>query len=449
VNFVELKFQHLDLSCLKDASDISVTIPNRFMGREGSDGGVKSDCLSDRGLDVCEEKVVKGSCLDSVSNGGEILPKVDEDKNVECVSVIGSTNEKSECHPVSFEKEILPSFLSATFSDFLSGNNNTLCENQPTNLNSSQPISPPPLLPPSHISSATLLQSPICSRPSSVSSTSPTSFPTSPAAAVITSPITSPANTPPSISFLKLKEDTQIGLRKRQMRALRVVQKVEVAFKFLLSTTVGSRSDVPEALKYITTIVSKLVGNKFGLQSQKTFVIGYFFLRFLCPALALPQTTFGNAVSPQTQKVCVLMSRLLQAAANGQQFQNPDMHYANKMIDSAQSMIDAFVCQLAGLTLTIEQKELLKEHETKFEDRLERYQHLCGKVSGARTCATGGDLEGEPIRSLQYFADMFKEEEMEKEIDEVTSSIKEKEKLIELVAALNREFKTQLDMLYL
>ena len=63
--------------------------------------------------------------------------------------------------------------------------------------------------------------------------------------------------------------------------------------------------------------LSGRVVHKFGNGSQRTFLVGYFFVRFLCPALAMP-VLLGIETSKSLQKLMILMSKMLQAGASGQ-----------------------------------------------------------------------------------------------------------------------------------
>ena len=70
----------------------------------------------------------------------------------------------------------------------------------------------------------------------------------------------------------------------------------------LLSLLVGSVEKVPTELLKVMGMVSRLVREKFGEASEQTFLCGFFFLRFVCPAIATP-LKFGIKVSPFLSKV--------------------------------------------------------------------------------------------------------------------------------------------------
>ena len=61
------------------------------------------------------------------------------------------------------------------------------------------------------------------------------------------------------------------------------------------------------------------MGKKFGEGGKRTFGVGYFFLRFLCPALACPENVQGP-VGGEMKKFCILLSKLIQMVC---------LHYPN------------------------------------------------------------------------------------------------------------------------
>ena len=69
----------------------------------------------------------------------------------------------------------------------------------------------------------------------------------------------------------------------------------------------GSRGGLPGELVRVMRMVSRLVREKFGEASEQTFLCGFFFLRFVCPAIATP-FLFGIKVSPFLSKVKYLLS---------------------------------------------------------------------------------------------------------------------------------------------
>jgi hypothetical protein len=136
-----------------------------------------------------------------------------------------------------------------------------------------------------------------------------------------TSPVSSPPPTPPSVTSLSdVINEGGTGQKVQQPKFENIGQLLmknqpsdtEIAFDFLSSHLLGSLSEIPSEIKFVTSIVSKFVEEKFGSDARKDFVAGYFFLRFLCPALAVPHMSLQIELPFELQKLCLLMSKVIQ-----------------------------------------------------------------------------------------------------------------------------------------
>jgi hypothetical protein len=111
-----------------------------------------------------------------------------------------------------------------------------------------------------------------------------------------------------SSNMFKTKTSINVDKTKRTD----VSRKIEMAFDVLFSLLLGSLVSIPDEIKFVMKNVSRIVQEKFGVQTQRTFIVGYFFLRYLCPALAIPQTAFSVELTAAAKAMCLLVSKILQ-----------------------------------------------------------------------------------------------------------------------------------------
>ena len=100
---------------------------------------------------------------------------------------------------------------------------------------------------------------------------------------------------------------------------------------------------LPPEMCEVCTGVSKMVEEKFGEEGRKTFLVGFFFLRFITAALSSPDVHLTYHVSSHFSKFCILMSKILQNTASGKHFEMQEMVFLNPMISSAQPVIETIL----------------------------------------------------------------------------------------------------------
>ncbi len=111
-----------------------------------------------------------------------------------------------------------------------------------------------------------------------------------------------------------------------------------------LDAIFGSLNRVPRVLRRIAGMFVETVESKFPGASEKA-VGGFFFLRFICPAIVAP-ATFGllqKHPSGAAHRALVLVAKVLQNAANATQFKEAEMESFNTFLSSKQSDFDNFL----------------------------------------------------------------------------------------------------------
>lgn len=118
-----------------------------------------------------------------------------------------------------------------------------------------------------------------------------------------------------------------------------------------LSAIVSSVSVCPVGLRRALRILREEAARRFD-SSDRVAVVGYIFLRFFCPAIAMPQK-YGilrssqdgsSAVGKQATRGLLLIAKILQNLANGTHFLEECMHPLNQYIDERISQLNVF-CQ--------------------------------------------------------------------------------------------------------
>ena len=87
--------------------------------------------------------------------------------------------------------------------------------------------------------------------------------------------------------------------------------KIERGYLLLVRLILGSIHKIPKEIKAVCSQLLDLVINKFGEESCSTFLAGYFFARFFCPALAMPES-IDLKMSSESKRLSLLFSSLLQ-----------------------------------------------------------------------------------------------------------------------------------------
>ena len=114
--------------------------------------------------------------------------------------------------------------------------------------------------------------------------------------------------------------------------------------------------NIPSPMKMISLTVGEMVEQKFGQSGLRTFLVGYFFLRFFCPALTCPENTL-KTVSGQTKRCCIIISKILQTAASSREFETESMSFANELVSEAQGTVDLVLSHLSYSASTLEEQE--------------------------------------------------------------------------------------------
>jgi hypothetical protein len=107
-----------------------------------------------------------------------------------------------------------------------------------------------------------------------------------------------------------------------------------------LDSIFASLENVPRILRRISAMFVETVESKFPGASEKA-VGGFFFLRFVCPAIVAP-ATFGllqKHPSGASHRALVLVAKVLQNAANSTQFKEIEMESFNSFLVSKQNEV--------------------------------------------------------------------------------------------------------------
>jgi hypothetical protein len=236
----------------------------------------------------------------------------------------------------------------------------------------------------------------------------------------------------------KSREETEMKSREK-LYAL-TLQKIESSFDFLLTLLLGSLNEIPEEMMYVTHDISRLILEKYGSVSQKRFIRGYFFLRYICPTLAVPNISFQVDISKDLKSFCLLMSKILQGAANQQEFQNHPLEFANGMIARSSDKMETIVSYLGAIPLSSEQKKLISSCRKTFLEKRDLFHHPCPRAQGTKSCCS--DVDSIPnSESLLFFADLFEEEfKIRKAIKRNSANSNSLSQALEVVSSANREF---------
>jgi hypothetical protein len=181
----------------------------------------------------------------------------------------------------------------------------------------------------------------------------------------------------------------------------KAIQQTRVVFEKFVEFLLGTAPHIPQEILEVAQSISRTVSDKFGERSGDTFLCGYFFLRFLCPSLASPTSTIRLDVSPNVQKFCILLSRILQASVNNQEFENENMKFANDMVRASQEHIGIFFsCLRRGSFADV---EAIASASQRIRKEAKKYSHKCGKSD----CGTQSVVPKDD--AFRYFAEFFRQ----------------------------------------
>jgi hypothetical protein len=115
----------------------------------------------------------------------------------------------------------------------------------------------------------------------------------------------------------------------------------------LVEQVISSATEVPLAIRVLFSRIHSVVAAKFP-QQTRNIITGFYFLRFIGPALATPEL-FGLVESPPTTKSrrsLVLLSKVLQNLANQVDFTEPYLGHLNAFIKENTAGIAKFMDDL-------------------------------------------------------------------------------------------------------
>jgi hypothetical protein len=193
------------------------------------------------------------------------------------------------------------------------------------------------------------------------------------------------------------------------------LEKVRTALNMLTAILLGSfdhfRGDMKKTLSELYSIVLP----KFGSEEALSAVMGVFYVRYLCPALAMPRLSLNVSTSPHGQKYCILLSRILQAGAFHTEFQNENMKFANSFLGQMHKTLSILTRKLCGLSLSPEQKEIAKQCRATYDKCGAQYRLPCTRDKRTHTCYEGDEdyrvWHPSPIEdTIAYFDDFLREE---------------------------------------
>jgi hypothetical protein len=177
----------------------------------------------------------------------------------------------------------------------------------------------------------------------------------------------------------------------------RSIHETRMAFEYFLDFLLGTAPHLPLEVLEVAQSIATTVSERFGRRSGNTIVCGYFFLRFLCPCLASPTSFVQIDVAPNVQKFCILLSRILQASVNNQEFENESMHFANEMVRTSQKQIGIFFSCLRKGSFD-DDAELIASAFHRIRKDLKKYRQKCPK----HDCIPAAVIPEEI--SFEYFA---------------------------------------------
>eukprot|EP01104_Vermistella_antarctica_P011503 TRINITY_DN3214_c1_g1_i1.p1 TRINITY_DN3214_c1_g1~~TRINITY_DN3214_c1_g1_i1.p1 ORF type:complete len:841 (+),score=304.44 TRINITY_DN3214_c1_g1_i1:190-2523(+) len=133
------------------------------------------------------------------------------------------------------------------------------------------------------------------------------------------------------------------------------------AVELCISKIVSSVESCPQGIRYICHRLREIVCSKFP-DCASTAIGGFFFLRFLCPAIVTPEG-FGvtEKVDPTARRGLVLVSKVLQKLSNGVEFtdsKEPFMRPMNPIITRNIAKIEKFMLQLADVSVDVELEQV-------------------------------------------------------------------------------------------
>jgi hypothetical protein len=184
------------------------------------------------------------------------------------------------------------------------------------------------------------------------------------------------------------------------------IHKLKHAFDVLTTLLLGSFEELSQHMRQVILDISQRIAERYGNEARHTFVVGFFFLRFVCPALAMPNKYFDIEISPEMQKFCVVMSKILQAVANGQHVQTTDMSFTNEIILDQSQNLQLFLRLLLCDEMNSNESDLFENCRKLYYSKCRKYLRVCNPREGMKTC--GMNEQPKPsLDCLKYFEAIF------------------------------------------
>eukprot|EP01102_Stenamoeba_stenopodia_P002152 TRINITY_DN1191_c0_g1_i1.p1 TRINITY_DN1191_c0_g1~~TRINITY_DN1191_c0_g1_i1.p1 ORF type:complete len:471 (-),score=100.56 TRINITY_DN1191_c0_g1_i1:110-1522(-) len=154
-----------------------------------------------------------------------------------------------------------------------------------------------------------------------------------------------------------------------------------------------SISACPPAFRAICYVLQQSVIERFP-ESKHSVVGGFFFLRFMCPAIISPEgfgvLADGQVLLDEARRALVLVSKLLQNLANGKLFGSKEAYMVpmQEFIINHQDEINLFFDELADVNINeLKTEAIINVSESEYKDFL-RYLHgqFCTHQSKVEEC---------------------------------------------------------------
>eukprot|EP01130_Rhizamoeba_saxonica_P015512 TRINITY_DN6980_c0_g1_i1.p1 TRINITY_DN6980_c0_g1~~TRINITY_DN6980_c0_g1_i1.p1 ORF type:complete len:515 (+),score=116.55 TRINITY_DN6980_c0_g1_i1:28-1572(+) len=132
------------------------------------------------------------------------------------------------------------------------------------------------------------------------------------------------------------------------------IANLRTIFANLMDTLLNSMRQIPVPLREIGQYLREATQEKFP-ESNNSVIGGFFFLRYMCPAIVAPDgfkvVAPGTVISPETRRVLVLLSKIVQTIANEREFggKEPYMVPFNRVVKEYANALNYFTRTLSKI----------------------------------------------------------------------------------------------------
>nr|QBK85788.1 MAG: GTPase-activator protein [Marseillevirus LCMAC101] len=151
------------------------------------------------------------------------------------------------------------------------------------------------------------------------------------------------------------------------------------ASKGFIRHIVGSIVDLPTEMISFFSNTSKKIQRKFGASSKQLFLIGCFFLRFICPALIIPEPYIDDQLDLKTKRFLIIISKIVQSVANGQPFKSDNMIFANHLIEKFENHISLILHMINNEQLGEKETQIYRVQKIIYNLTKDKYLQKCTK----------------------------------------------------------------------